>query len=373
MCHTYDIIRIDEKIQNKLTTEAKSIDKLRKKLCTLRKKINTPNLRYSQEISLKSDIENLTLKIRDTQKNLPLCMYISRTYSILSQYKNHINTAMPINFLLKPLHNINTQTPDVFILTEQYISIAKEYINIDTIYTPLESPPITVCQGCKSSNIQEDVNMRVCGSCGMEISVLAIESSFKDIDRVNITKKYKYDRISHFKDVVYQYQGKQTNTVPLKVVKGLKKELKSHGLVLPSGLTKVEKYKKVTPKHIFMFLKEIDARDYYTDCTLIHCIITGTKAPDISCVEVQIIEDFKTLYRTYIELELYNDIYQGITRKRKNFLNSQYVLFQLLKKYKYRCKKEEFNILKTRDRRLEHDDIYSKLSKHLKWPFTSTV
>ena len=56
---------------------------------------------------------------------------------------------------------------------------------------------------------------------------------------------------------------------------------------------------------------------------------------------------------------------------RKNFINTQYVLFQLLRRHKYMCKKQDFNILKTIDRKSFHDDICKELFEELGWNFTA--
>ena len=57
------------------------------------------------------------------------------------------------------------------------------------------------------------------------------------------------------------------------------------------------------------------------------------------------------------------------TSPGKSFINSQYVLYQLLRKYNYHCDKEDFNILKTSDRQNFHDDVCKELFKTLGWNF----
>ena len=52
---------------------------------------------------------------------------------------------------------------------------------------------------------------------------------------------------------------------------------------------------------------------------------------------------------------------------RKNFINTQYVLFQLLRRHRHSCKKEEFIILKTIDRKFFHDEICKELFEELGW------
>ena len=50
---------------------------------------------------------------------------------------------------------------------------------------------------------------------------------------------------------------------------------------------------------------------------------------------------------------------------RKNFINTQYVLYQLLVRYRHHCKKEDFTILKTVDRKSFHDDVAKECFEEL--------
>ena len=54
-------------------------------------------------------------------------------------------------------------------------------------------------------------------------------------------------------------------------------------------------------------------------------------------------------------------------------LNGQFVLFKLLQKLKYPCRQEDFYILKTREKMLEHDQIWKKICLELKWTYIPTV
>ena len=91
-----------------------------------------------------------------------------------------------------------------------------------------------------------------------------------------------------------------------------------------------------------MFLKETQNAKHYEDVNYIYQYLTGKKVNDISHIERQILEDFDILTDAYDKLYKNN-----VEINRKSFINSQYVLFQLLKKYNYNCDKLDFNILKT--------------------------
>ena len=58
---------------------------------------------------------------------------------------------------------------------------------------------------------------------------------------------------------------------------------------------------------------------------------------------------------------------------RKNFINTQYVLYQLLLKHKHPCNKEDFTILKTLDRKTFHDEIMSNIFLQLGWNFVPFI
>ena len=77
-------------------------------------------------------------------------------------------------------------------------------------------------------------------------------------------------------------------------------------------------------------------------------------------------DDFDVLTNAYDQKYRKN---QSIDRK--NFINTQYVLFQLLRRHKYPCKRQDFNILKTIDRKSFHDEVCKSLFEQLGWNFTA--
>jgi hypothetical protein len=86
--------------------------------------------------------------------------------------------------------------------------------------------------------------------------------------------------------------------------------------------------------------------------------MTGIKPVDISHLEEQLLDDFNVL------TELYSTIKHI---KRKSFINSQHVLYQLLRRHKFPCNKDDFIVLKTTDRKCFHDEITKELFEALGW------
>ena len=210
-------------------------------------------------------------------------------------------------------------------------------------------------------------NLLICEVCGATLEHSKYRNiSYKDIDRVNITCKYQYDRITHFKDCIQQFQGKQNATIPPAVYSDLIFQFLQHGLIPENykDIPKKEAFKAITKEHILLFLKETNHTKHYEDVTLLHHYFTEIAPPDLSAIENALLQDFDAL------TALYDKKYRN--SERKNFINTQYVLFQLLRRHRFPCKKEDFNILKTIDRKYYHDDITRALFEELGFNFTAT-
>ena len=68
--------------------------------------------------------------------------------------------------------------------------------------------------------------------------------------------------------------------------------------------------------------------------------------------------------------DLYDKKYkQEEQTDRKSFMNTQHTLYQLLRNRGHKCKKEDFHILKTIDRKEFHDDTFSELFHQLGWVY----
>jgi hypothetical protein len=340
--------------------------------------------RIKQSASFTSDEttqHELDAVVRDLQQEYDeiktrqrLHFYLIDTTEIIEAYKHELSKPLQLNFLGPSVPSAE-ETALINHLHKKYIKIAQKYYPLKNIQLASKH----TCDGCAS--VTEEVNVftasAVCTGCGIEKNILQSIFSYKDTDRINITAKYTYDRRVHFKECINQFQGKQNSTIPLEVYEYIISQLELHGLVRPGNLPAKIKYEKVTKYHVCLFLKELDTHalsmrgvkcssHYYEDVNLIYHNITGNELDNISHLEDVLMDDFDQLS------SLYNDEYiknKKITRK--NFINTHYVLFQLLRRHKYPCSRADFNFLKTVERKNFHDDICSALFKKLGWNFTN--
>ena len=363
MSNEIDILSIHVKIIDNFKQEKHKLSEYKNKLSEIEKSLEKDNKIRIHDILY--NIKNILVeKINDIENDKYYNFYISETTELLEKYKNILNSPIKVNFMGKTVKNNNEKTK----IIKEYIDIVTKYIDMESIIENKDidknKPEKLICKNCKNNkdfDIIED-NIYVCVNCSSQQIIMKNISSYKDIDRINITSKYLYDRKSHFRDCINQYQGKQNCTIQKKIYDELEKQLELHGLLVGDENTPKEtRYCKILKNHIYIFLKELGYSKHYENMNLIYYNLTGKKPDDISHLENKLIEDFNTLS------EYYDKTFKNIDRK--SFINTQYVLYQLLVKHKHPCNKEDFSILKTVERKNYHDDIARILFEGLGWSF----
>ncbi len=360
MSEQIDIITLDAKIRANFNEEINKIDVYKERLSNINDILseNPRNLKPRFYNTLKNSQKELETYIFNLTNQSDLNFYIIATSQIIEEYTELLRKPLKITFLGKPSKSDKNKLS----LIKKFIDIAQNYVNID-ISDSTNTSEIIDCKNCgnkKDFDIIE-TNIYICLKCFSEQIIMKHVSSYNDIDRINISSKYMYDRKVHFRDCIKQYQGKQNSTIPDKIYKNIEHQFSKHHLLVDSPI-KEEKFQNITKNHILLFLKELGYSNHYENVHLIHYNFTGIKPDDISYLEEQLLDDFDAL------TDLYDKQFKNINRK--NFINTQYVLYQLLQRHKHKCNKEEFIILKTIDRKFFHDEVCKTLFEQLGWNHT---
>lgn len=342
---------------------------------------------------IKSQIKTLENNVRDMADGSLLHFYLLKTQYIIEAYTKILHEPVVIDFMKCDEHTMSNENHHQReSLIRQYIHLIKKYFasfsfihsicgpdvlsdDVTENYTSslLDNHAVNNCLSNQNINchkcgnhttFESFDNQNVCGDCGVVLDQFNQQGiiSFKDAERVNMNSKYTYDRKTHFKDCIYQFQGKQNVSIHKKVYDDILEQLVSYAIIPPNyyDLPKEMAFEQVTKEHIFLFLKQTRHVKHYEDATLIFHVLTGKSIPDISYLEEQLILDFDMLVDQYDKKFRHNT-------ERKNFINTQYILYQLLNRHHYNCSKDDFNMLKTIDRRYYHDEICSILFEELGW------
>jgi hypothetical protein len=354
----FNLYEFHQLLSNMVSEE--SIDQLKIRLEEIQSK---PSTVFEDELRFKQMSRDIQTKIQYT---IIFHQYEQETIPIIDQFKKLLNCTIKDTFMKKKQTTSEINTKKVSLISE-YLQIVYKY-SVLSSYLPSfeeETTKQLICQDCK---VELDCfeHSFICPICFVEQPHFYQDEavSFKDLSRINTNVKYSYIRQTHFRDTIKQFQGKQNKYIDDKVYQTLLHCFESSSMKpLPNG-----KY-NISKDHIKMFLQENSFYKYYEDINLIHYELTGIPCPDISSYEKQLIDDFDKFVTVYDKV-IQND-YCNYTRS--NILNSYYILFQLLKKNGYSCKESDFPIIKTVDRKIEHDEIYEKCCKQLGWFFHPTV
>ena len=321
------------------------------------------SITFEEELFVKQKSKEIQYKILYKKQINEFNLEINDT---VLQFNQLLNCTIKDSFMKKKKSSseINIQKKQLIVF---YLDTLKKYTMFTTMLPSFEEEncKLYICQDCQVQLEPYDHCM-ICPSCFIEHQNLCQDEtiSYKDLSRINTNVKYSYIRQTHFKDTIKQFQGKQNKFIDDKVYKVLYQCFENSGMrQLPNG-----KY-SVSKDHIKMFLQENSFYKYYEDINLIYYEITGIPCPDITSYEKQLIDDFDKFVTVYDKV-INNDF---SNYNRSNILNSYYILFQLLKKNGYSCKESDFPIIKTVDRKIEHDEIYEKCCKQLGWFFHPTV
>ena len=361
MIYEIDILEINSQILSKFDDE---YSKLSTHKIVLSKLKETLNLDISKEIredivsSITNLQNNITNIILQTDKNF----YLIETAKIINEYELCLKVPVKVNFIGKYKKNDEYKNK----IIKNYLNIIRKYNNVYYNVKKEKQKEIIcsnpLCVNKKNFEIVDD-NMTICLECGSQQEVFIHTTSYRDSDRVNITVKYTYDRRVHFKDCINQYQGKQNCFIENEVYDKLEDQFEKHHLLVEGEEKKSSKrFSKITKNHIQIFLRELEFTKHYENVNLIHYNLTEIKPDDISHLEDQLLCDFDKL------TNIYDKLYKNKT-DRKNFINTQHCLYQLLKRHKHNCNKEDFTVLKTIERKTFHDMVSSRCFEALGWTY----
>lgn len=357
----YDILQLDKRIKEKIEKELQSIEKYKNQLESIYDDINNKKLSYREKKKLKIDGEELSKKINKLQNNEVLLNYLCETQKIISDYMKILEVPVNISFFSSKKQKSSEEDTKKEELLQKFLLIAKKYIDIKNFKK--EKKKNIECECGNNSQFVFSENCLTCEVCGMESNIYTINTNFKDIDRVNLSQKYKYSKRVYFRDTVNRYEGKQNKKIDTKVYNDIGDWFKRHNLLCTDEDNFHLKHKNIKKEHIYMALSETGNNLHYEDINLLHNYFTGIPCPDISSVREEIFEDFDKLMNAY----------DSINTERVNSLNSQYILYQLLRRRKIKVNENDFGMLKTRDRLIEYDNIYKKLCLLVEFQYIPSI
>ena len=334
---------------------------LSRKKNEIMKKLNNPHTiaDVNEKIELQDSLYDIKEEIYKNKKKIK-DYYLNNSRFIFDYFENkkEITNGTNKTTILNSFFKVNDKTFDENALTRAndnnvqkfFTNLDQTFINInDYIYAT------DICQSCNKGEMipVEHEGIMVCNVCAKQVTYL-IENekpSYKEPPKEACF--YAYKRINHFKEILAQFQAKETTQIPEEVLENIKQQLNKERIPL-------SKFTNSKAKEV---LKKLGYNKYYEHIPFIKDKL-GIKPP-IMTPELE-----ETLCNLFMEIQ--GPYAKFCPDDRVNFLNYYYTVYKLCELLEKSEFLSYFPMLKDKEKRIEQDDIWKKICEELNWVFIPT-
>ena len=216
-----------------------------------------------------------------------------------------------------------------------------------------------VCECCKIGELipQDEEGILICNNtdCGQFVTYIVDTSKPSNKEPPNEVSYTAYIRLNHFKEILSQFQAKETTQIPDEVIEAIQARIKKERIT-DMTLINYDKMRDI--------LRKLGLNKYFEHIQYINSIF-GIKPPIMNE------ELHETLCVLFIEIQKPWAVH--CPANRTNFFNYTYTLYQLcvlLDQVQYL---PYIPMMKDREKQLEQDMIWKKVCMDLDWEFFPTV
>ena len=353
-------ITLDSKHSQKMS-EFKKIKEIRIPALLNRKKILKKKLKTLKNIEDKLNVED---EIREIKKKIGILKvqkddYLLENSNIIFEYfekKKKMSEGIDIDkkkilhSFFNPNKTVNTKSIDETNINKYLTNLDEGHLNINNYIVNYE-----LCEHCSGEWIQVDhKGLVICNKCGRQKQFLVEHEKPSYKEPPKEVCFYAYKRINHFREILAQFQAKETTQIPEEVLKNIRHQIKKERITL----------KQMTNKKAKDILKKLGYNKYYEHIPFIKDKL-GIRPPIMSPeLEDKLCNLFMEIQKPYAK---------HCPDDRVNFLNYYYVLYKMCELLGETKFLPFFPMLKDPVKRIEQDDVWKKICKELKWEFITTV
>mgnify|MGYP000291090177 CR=1 FL=1 len=351
------ITTLDDKhnqILKSINKEESNIPKIKQKINILKNKLEKVKS-LEEKYNIKDTINEYTKKINSIKKMrknylLDNSKYIFNYFENKKDINNNNNKKKLLNEFFNLNKNQKSNKLNEINETKKYLSnVDDSFLDIDDYIENYEK-----CNKCNGELISIDHDgVLICKRCSNQIKFLVEyeKPSYKEPPKEVCF--YAYKRINHFREILAQFQAKETTQISEKVIEDIKNQIKKERLELT----------KLTNNKTKDILKKLGYNKYYEHIPFIKEKL-GIKPPNMS------IELENKLCNLFLEIQKPYSKY--CPNVRVNFLNYYYVLYKMCELLGEDQYLPHFYMLKDPVKRMEQDEIWKKICKELNWEFIPT-
>jgi hypothetical protein len=216
-----------------------------------------------------------------------------------------------------------------------------------------------VCEICYKGELipQDEEGIMICNNpgCGKFITYIIDSSKPTNKEPPNEVSYTAYIRLNHFKEILSQFQAKETTQIPEEVIEAIKSRIKKER-IQDMSLINYDKMRDI--------LRKLGLNKYFEHIQYINSLF-GIKPPIMNE------ELHETLCVLFIEIQKPWAVH--CPANRTNFFNYTYTLYQLCVLLDQTQYLPYIPMMKDREKQLEQDMIWKKVCNDLDWEFCPTV
>jgi hypothetical protein len=351
-----------ELIQEYTKAEKEQLPKLRNEKKILQEQLSIAE-DIKEKLDIKDQIKTINREISEIKQNKKNYLLNNSKY-IFEYFEQKKNISKDIQPSKPNKHSIvdaffKIKPKQEYLENETNNNIVSKYFNnIDITFLDMNNYvyPTDICRYCHSGELiaYEDEGTLICNKCSATIPYLVENEKQTYKEPPKEVCFYAYKRINHFKEIISQFQGKETTQIHNDIIETIKQQIKKERVDI----------KTFTNENIKEMLKKLGLSKYYEHIPFIKDKL-GIKPPVMS-PELE-----ETLYNLFIELQRPYSKY--CPDDRVNFLNYYYTAYKLCELLGETQYLSEFPMLKDRDKIIEQDIIWAKICNDLGWSFIPTI
>ena len=346
----------DELMTKYTTEETKTIPELKLKYKKLKQNLKKCN-NIDEELEIKDELADTIKQLKELKNNKK--KYLLNNSKYIFGYFEKKQKVSKGDKKTKILHSFfdKDKKKKEKVKTDDKTDVNKYLSNIDVNFIDINSYSVNhdECTKCGGELIHvEHKGIRICNKCSHIFPFLMEHEKPSYKEPPKEIAFYAYKRINHFREILAQFQAKETTQIPDEVIQNIKQQIKKERITL----------KQMTNEKAKDILKKLGYNKYYEHIPFIKDKL-GIKPPIMSPE----LEDI--LCNLFMEIQ--KPYSKHCPDDRVNFLNYYYVLYKMCELLNEKQFLPYFPMLKDPVKRIEQDDIWKKICGELDWEFIPTI
>ena len=337
------------------------LPELKQERAKINERVNDPTiiLTIDETLELTDKLKEINLRIKKIN-NSEKAYLLNNSHYIFDYFENKKKIADCTNktTVLDKFFNTNIDDTVDPNNTKEQTTVQKYLTSIDDTFLDIKNYVVQtdVCRSCNKGEMipVEHEGILVCNVCSKNMTYLVENEkpSYKEPPKEICF--YAYKRINHFREILAQFQAKETTQIPDEVFENIKQQIKKERL----------KISQITNKRAKDILKKLGYNKYYEHIPFIKDKL-GIKPPIMSSN----LED--TLCNLFMEIQ--GPYAKYCPDDRVNFLNYYYTVYKLCELLDQQQFLPFFPMLKDREKRIEQDEIWRNICADLDWEYIPTI